>query len=45
MAKVLPETTGILNTSVRMVFHEGMTEGFMTEVAAAIRKVAEHYAA
>jgi dTDP-4-amino-4,6-dideoxygalactose transaminase len=41
----LPETTGILETGVRMVFHEGMNENFITEVAAAIRKVAEHYAA
>jgi dTDP-4-amino-4,6-dideoxygalactose transaminase len=41
----LPETKRILETSIRMVFHEGMTESFMTSVAAAIRKVAEHYAA
>jgi dTDP-4-amino-4,6-dideoxygalactose transaminase len=41
----LPETKGILETSVRMVFHEGMTESFMTSVANAVRKVAEHYAA
>jgi dTDP-4-amino-4,6-dideoxygalactose transaminase len=41
----LPETKGILSTSIRMVFHEGMTESFMKSVADAIRKVAEHYAA
>jgi hypothetical protein len=40
----LPETKAILDTSVRMVFHEGMTETFMVSVADAIRKVAEHYA-
>jgi hypothetical protein len=41
----LPETKGILDTSIRMVFHEGMTESFMVSVAGAIRKVAEHHAA
>lgn len=41
----LPETKNILETSIRMVFHEGMTESFMVSVAEAIRKVAEHYAA
>src|SRR3954447_2605978 len=41
----LPETKKILDTSIRMVFHEGMTESFMVSVAEAIRKVAEHYAA
>jgi perosamine synthetase len=40
----LPETKEILDTSIRMVFHEGMTESFMVSVAEAIRKVAEHYA-
>src|SRR4051794_1944225 len=41
----LPETKSILDTGVRLVFHEGMTESFMVSVAEAIRKVAEHYAA
>ena len=41
----LPETSGILETGIRMVFHEGMTEEYMVSVADAIRKVAEHYAA
>jgi dTDP-4-amino-4,6-dideoxygalactose transaminase len=41
----LPETSKILANGVRMVFHEGMTEGFIGGVADAIRKVADHYAA
>jgi perosamine synthetase len=41
----LPETKKILDTSIRIVFHEEMTESFMTTVAQAIHKVAEHYAA
>ncbi len=41
----LPETSQILETGIRMVFHEGMTEDYITSIAAAIRKVAEHYAA
>lgn len=41
----LPETQRILDTSIRMVFHEGMTESFMTSVADGVRKVAGHYAA
>ena len=40
----LPETKKILNDSIRMVFHEEMTETFMVSVADGIRKVAEHYA-
>jgi len=40
----LPETKGILDTGIRMVFHEGMTESYMVSVGDAIRKVAEHYA-
>jgi len=40
----LPETKKILDNGVRMVFHEGMTESFMTSCGDAIRKVAEHYA-
>jgi dTDP-4-amino-4,6-dideoxygalactose transaminase len=44
-AKVsLPETKQILDTGIRMVFHEEMTEPFMLSVAQGIRKVAEHYA-
>jgi dTDP-4-amino-4,6-dideoxygalactose transaminase len=41
----LPETTKILETGVRMVLNEGMTESFATSVGDGIRKVAEHYAA
>jgi perosamine synthetase len=41
----LPETKKILDTSIRIVFHEEMTESFMGSVGDAIRKVAEHYAA
>jgi dTDP-4-amino-4,6-dideoxygalactose transaminase len=40
----LAETKKILDNGVRMVFHEGMTESFMSSVGDAIRKVAEHYA-
>ena len=41
----LPETKSILETSVRLIFHEEMTETYMASVGDAIRKVAEHYAA
>jgi dTDP-4-amino-4,6-dideoxygalactose transaminase len=41
----LPVTEDILTTSVRMVFHDGMTESYMASIGDAIRKVAEHYAA
>ena len=41
----LPETNGILDTSIRLVFHEEMTESFCASAGEAIRKVAEHYAA
>ena len=41
----LPVTEDVLATSVRMVFHDGMTETYMTSIGDAIRKVAEHYAA
>jgi dTDP-4-amino-4,6-dideoxygalactose transaminase len=40
-----PEAEAILETSVRVVIHEGMSEGYIRDVAAAIRKVAEHYSA
>ncbi len=40
----LLETSQILETGIRMVLHEGMTEDYMVNIAAAIRKVAEHYA-
>ena len=40
----LPETKKILDNSIRMVFHEEMTESFMVSVDDAIRQVAEHYA-
>jgi dTDP-4-amino-4,6-dideoxygalactose transaminase len=41
----LPETTGILETGVRIVLNEGMTESYAASVGDGIRKVAEHYAA
>jgi dTDP-4-amino-4,6-dideoxygalactose transaminase len=41
----LPETDKILKTGVRIVINESMTDGYMTSVAAAVRKVADHYAA
>lgn len=40
----LPETEKILTTSIRMVFHDGMTESYVASVGDAIRKVANHYA-
>jgi dTDP-4-amino-4,6-dideoxygalactose transaminase len=45
-AKVsLPETTKILDTGVRIVFTDAMTELYAAKVGDAIRKVAEHYTA
>lgn len=41
----LPETNGILQTGVRMVLNDAMTETYAASVGDAIRKVAEHYAA
>ena len=41
---IAPDFSGPLDNGVRMVFHEGMTESFMTSCGDAIRKVAEHYA-
>ncbi len=39
-----PEAEAILETGVRVVVNEAMSEGYMRSVAAAIRKVARHYA-
>ena len=41
----LPETTKILETGVRMVLNDVMTESYAASVGDGIRKVAEHYAA
>lgn len=41
----LPETEKILETGIRIVVNESMTESYMRGVARAVRKVAEHYAA
>lgn len=38
-----PEASRILETCVRISFHEGMNEGYIREVGAATRKVAQHY--
>ncbi len=40
-----PEAEAILKTSMRVPISENMTEDYILEVAAAIRKVAQHYAA
>jgi len=39
-----PEAEAILETGVKMVIHEAMTEEYILGAAAAIRKVARHYA-
>ena len=39
-----PETEAILKTGVRVTIHEGMSEAYVRNVAAAFRKVARHYA-
>ena len=39
-----PETEAILETGVKMVIHEAMTEEYILGAAAAVRKVAGHYA-
>ena len=39
-----PEAEAILSTGVQCVLNESMDEGFIHEVGAAIRKVANHYA-
>jgi dTDP-4-amino-4,6-dideoxygalactose transaminase len=40
-----PEAEAILQSSIRMTLHEGMTESYAASLGAAIKKVAEHYAA
>jgi perosamine synthetase len=40
-----PEAEKILQTGVRIVIHEGMSEAYIADVAEAIGKVARHYAA
>ena len=39
-----PEAEAILQTGIRIVIHEGMTEDYIAGVAEAIGKVARHYA-
>jgi dTDP-4-amino-4,6-dideoxygalactose transaminase len=39
-----PVASDILKTSVRVQLHEGMSDQHIHQVAAAIRKVATHYA-
>ena len=38
-----PEAEKILQTGVRIVIHEGMSEAYIADVAEAIGKVARHY--
>jgi dTDP-4-amino-4,6-dideoxygalactose transaminase len=40
-----PEAEAILQSSIRMTLHEGMTESYAASLGAAIKKVAKHYAA
>jgi dTDP-4-amino-4,6-dideoxygalactose transaminase len=40
-----PEAEAILETGVRVVIHEGMSEAFVRSVAGAVRKVVRHYTA
>ena len=40
-----PEAEKILKTGIRLPIHEGMTERDVQAIAAAVRKVAHHYAA
>jgi dTDP-4-amino-4,6-dideoxygalactose transaminase len=40
-----PEAEKILQTGVRIVIHEGMSEAYVAEVGEAIGKVARHYSA
>ena len=40
-----PEAEAILKTGIRVTIDEHMTEEYILEVAAAIQKVARHYAA
>jgi perosamine synthetase len=39
-----PEAEAILATGVRVALHEGMSERYILDVGAAVRKVASHYA-
>ena len=39
-----PEAEAILETGVRIVIHEAMTEEYILGVATAVKKVAQHYA-
>lgn len=39
-----PEAESILKTCFRLTIHEGMTESYVRSMAAAVRKVADHYA-
>ena len=39
-----PEAEAILGTGVRVVIHQGMSEAYVRSMAAAVRKVADHYA-
>jgi hypothetical protein len=39
-----PEAEAILETGIKMIIHEAMTEEYTLGVATAIRKVARHYA-
>ena len=40
-----PEAESILDTVIRVIVHEHMSEQYVLEVATAIQKVARHYAA
>jgi dTDP-4-amino-4,6-dideoxygalactose transaminase len=40
-----PEAEAILQTGIRVAIHEAMTEAYILDAAAAIEKVARHYAA
>ena len=40
-----PEAEAILQSGVRIVIHEGMSDEYITSVAEAVRKVAVFYAA
>ncbi len=39
-----PEAEAVLSTGIQCTLHEGMDEGFIRQVGAAVRKVAQHYA-
>jgi dTDP-4-amino-4,6-dideoxygalactose transaminase len=40
-----PEVEAILETGIRVTIHEGMTEDYIVECGAAVRKVAQHFKA